>query len=57
MQKNEQSSRQIVMCHLMAIMRIDINKAKRIVAEMEENGLIQFDELGNIGLLVLEGQS
>ena len=57
MQKNEQSSRQIVMCHLMAIMKIDINKAKRIVAEMEEKGLIQFDELGNIGLLVLEGQS
>ncbi|HEL0024025.1 TPA: hypothetical protein TXJ12_000486 [Streptococcus suis] len=57
MQKNEQSSRQIVMCHLMAIMRIDINKAKRIVAEMEEKGLIQFDELGNVGLLVLEVQS
>ena len=57
MQKNEQSSRQIVMCHLMAIMKIDINKAKRIVAEMEEKGLIQFDDLGNVGLLVLEGQS
>ena len=57
MQKEEQSSRQIVMCHLMAIMRIDINKAKRIVAEMEEKGLIQFDELENVGLLVLEGQS
>lgn len=57
MQKNEQSSRQIVMCHLIAIMRIDINKAKRIVAEMEEKGLIQFDELGNVGLLVLEVQS
>lgn len=57
MQKNEQSSRQIVMCHLMAIMRIDIEKATRIVAEMEEKGLIQFDELGNVGLLVLEGQS
>ena len=57
MQKNEQSSRQIVMCHLMAIMKIDINKAKRIVAEMEEKELIQFDELGNVVLLVLEGQS
>lgn len=57
MQKNEQSSRQIVMCHLMAIMRIDIEKAKRIVAEMEEKELIRFDELGNVGLLVLEGQS
>ncbi|HEL2219122.1 TPA: hypothetical protein TYI97_001741 [Streptococcus suis] len=57
MQKNEQSSRQIVMRHLMAIMRIDIEKAKRIVAEMEEKGLIQFDELGNVGLLVLEVQS
>lgn len=29
MQKNEQSSRQIVMCHLMAIMRIDIEKKQR----------------------------
>ncbi|WP_438467507.1 hypothetical protein [Streptococcus pluranimalium] len=57
MQKNEQSSRQIVMCHLMTIMGIDIEKAKRIVAEMEEKELIQFDELGNVGLLVLEGQS
>ena len=57
MQKNEQSSRQIVMCHLMAIMGIDIEKAKRIVAEIEEKELIQFDELGNVGLLVLEGQS
>ena len=55
--KNEQSSRPIVMCHLMAIMGIDIEKATWIVAEMEEEGLIQFDELGNVGLLVLEGQS
>lgn len=47
MQKNEQSSRQIVMCHLMAIMGFDIEKAKNIVSEMEEKGLIQFDELGN----------
>lgn len=27
MQKHEQLSRQIMMCHLMAIMRIDIEKA------------------------------
>ena len=57
MQKDEQSSRQIMMCHLMAIMRIDIEKAKRILVEMEESGLIQFDDRGNGGLLVLEGQS
>ena len=57
MQKEEQSSRQIVMCHLMAIMGIDNEKAKNIVSEMEEKGLIQFDELENVGLLVLEGQS
>ena len=57
MQKEEQSSRQIVMCHLMAIMGIDIEKAKNIVSEMEEKGVIKFDELGNVGLLVLEGQS
>src|SRR5699024_25520 len=57
MQKNEQSSRQIVMCHLMAIMGIDIEKGTWIVGEMEESGLIQFDDMGNVGLLVLEGQS
>ena len=57
MQKNEQSSRQIVMCHLMDIMGINIEKATQLIAEMEEKGLIQFDELGNVGLLVLEGQS
>lgn len=57
MQKEEQSSRQIVMCHLMAIMGINIEKAIQLIAEMEESGLIQFDELGNVGLLVLEGQS
>ncbi|WP_438477603.1 hypothetical protein [Streptococcus pluranimalium] len=57
MQKNEQSSRQIVMWHLMAIMGIDIEKATWIVGEMEESGLIQFDDMGNVGLLVLEGQS
>ena len=57
MQKEEQSSRPLVMCHLMAIMGIDIEKAKNIASEMEEKGLIQFDELENVGLLVLEGQS
>ena len=57
MQKEEQSSRQIVMCHLMAVMGINIEKATQLIAEMEESGLIQFDELGNVGLLVLEGQS
>ena len=57
MQKEEQSSRQIVMCHLMAIMGIDIEKAKNLVSEIEEKGLIQFDDMGNVGLLVLEGQS
>ena len=57
MQKEEQSSRQIVMCHLMANMGINIEKATQLIAEMEESGLIQFDELGNVGLLVLEGQS
>ncbi|EFV98210.1 hypothetical protein HMPREF9171_0272 [Streptococcus agalactiae ATCC 13813] len=55
MYKYEKSSRQIVMCQLMAIMKIDIEKATRIVNEMEEEGLVKFDEFGNVGLLVLEG--
>lgn len=57
MQKKEQSSRQIVMCHLVAILGVDIEKATQLIAEMEEKGLIQFDDMGNVGLLVLEGQS
>ena len=56
MQKEEQSSQQIVLCYLMTIMRIDIKEANQFVADMEKEGLIQFDELGNVGLLVLEGQ-
>lgn len=57
MQKKEQSSRQIVMCHLMAIMGINIKKATQLIDEMEQVGLIQFDDFGNVGLLVMEGQS
>ena len=55
MQKKEQSSRQMVMCHLVTILGVDNLKATQLVNEMEQVGLIQFDEFGNIGLLILEG--
>lgn len=57
MQKKEQLSRQIVMCHLVAILGVDIEKATHLVDELEQVGLIRFDEFGNVGILVLEGQS
>ena len=57
MQKNEQSSRQIVMYYLTTIMGVENEKATQLVDEMEQVGLIRFDEFGNVGLLVLEGQS
>lgn len=57
MKKKEQSSRQIVMCHLVAILGVDIEKAAQLIDEMEQVGLIRFDEFGNVGILVLEGQS
>ncbi|HEL2142971.1 TPA: hypothetical protein TZC40_002239, partial [Streptococcus suis] len=57
MKKKEQSSRQIVMCHLVAILGVDIEKATQLIDEMEQVGLIRFDEFGNVGILVLEGQS
>ena len=57
MKKKEQSSRQIVMCHLMAILGVDIEKATQLIDEMKQVGLIRFDEFGNVGLLVLEGYS
>ncbi|HEL2025985.1 TPA: hypothetical protein TY405_001127 [Streptococcus suis] len=55
MKKQEQSSRQIVMCHLVTVMGVDIEKATHLVDELEQLGLIRFDEFGNVGLLVLEG--
>ena len=57
MQKYEQSSCQMVMCHLAAILGVDIVKATQLIDEMEQVGLIRFDEFGNVGILVLEGQS
>lgn len=57
MQKEEQLSRQIVMCHLILVMEIDADEANRLVAEMEQTGLIQFDQSGNLSVLMLEGQS
>ncbi|HEM4771298.1 TPA: hypothetical protein U1080_002079 [Streptococcus suis] len=55
MKKQEQSSRPIVMCHLVTVMGVDIEKATHLVDELEQVGLIRFDEFGNVGLLVLEG--
>ncbi|EPU20979.1 hypothetical protein SAG0137_01795 [Streptococcus agalactiae LMG 14838] len=57
MQKKEQSSRQMVMCHLVTILGVDIEKAAQLIDEMEQVCLIRFDEFGNVGILVLEGQS
>ncbi|VUX09614.1 Uncharacterised protein [Streptococcus pasteurianus] len=57
MQKKEHASRQMVMSHLVTILGVDIAKATQLVDEMEQVGLIRFDEFGNVGLLVLEGQS
>ncbi|WP_322115756.1 hypothetical protein [Streptococcus suis] len=40
-----------------AILGVDIEKATQLINEMEQLGLIRFDEFGNVGILVLEGQS
>lgn len=45
------------MNHLMTIMGIETIEASLLVADLEKEGLLQFDEFGNVGLLVLEGQS
>jgi hypothetical protein len=55
MQKEEQSSRQMVMCHLVANLGVDSEKATQIIDEIEQPGFIRFDEFGNVGILVLEG--
>lgn len=45
------------MCHLAAILGVDIEKETQLIDELEQVGLIRFDEFGNVGILVLEGQS
>ncbi|MFR2463352.1 MAG: hypothetical protein ACLS8J_05295 [Streptococcus salivarius] len=40
MQKEEQSSRQIVKSHIMTILGVDNLKATQLVNEMEQTGLI-----------------
>ena len=45
----------MVMCHLMAILGVDSEKATQLIDEMEQTGLIRIDEFGNVGILVLEG--
>ena len=57
MKKKKQSSRQIVLSHLVTILGVDIEKATQLIDEMEQVGLVRFDEFGNVGILVLEGQS
>lgn len=36
-------------------MGINVDKANQLVAEMEQAGLIQFEQSGNLGVLMLEG--
>lgn len=57
MQNKEQLSRQMVMCHLVTILGVDIEKVTQLIDEMEQVGLIRFDEFGNVGILVMEEQS
>ncbi|CIW42924.1 Uncharacterised protein [Streptococcus pneumoniae] len=35
----------------------DIEKATQLIDEMEQLGIIRFDDFGNVGILFLEGQS
>ena len=55
MQKKEQSSRQVVMCYLMNTMGIDLDKAKQLMSDLEDSGLVRFEQNGSINVLLLEG--
>ncbi len=43
------------MCNLILVMGINVDEANQLVAEMEQAGLIQFEQSGNLGVLMLEG--
>ncbi len=36
-------------------MGINVDEANQLVSEMEQAGLIQFEQSGNLGVLMLEG--
>lgn len=55
MQKKEQSSRQVVMCYLMNTMGVDLDKARQLISDLEDSGLVRFDKKGSINVLLLEG--
>ena len=55
MQKKEKSSRQVVMCYLMNTMGIDLDKAKQLISDLEDSGLVRFEQNGSINVLLLEG--
>lgn len=57
MQKKEQSSRQVVMCYLMNTMGVDLDKARQLISDLEDSGLVRFEQNGSINVLLLEGQS
>ena len=57
MQKEEQLSQERTRVHLILVMGIDADEANQLVAEIEQTGLIQFDQSGNLTVLMLEGQS
>ena len=55
MQKKEQSSRQVVMCYLMNTIGVDLDKARQLISDLEDSGLVRFDKKGSINVLFLEG--
>ena len=55
MQKKEQSSRQVGMCYLMNTMGVDLDKARQLISDLEDSGLVRFDKKGSINVLLLEG--
>lgn len=43
------------MCYLMNTMGIDLDKAKQLISDLEDSGLVRFEQNGSINVLLLEG--
>ncbi|KHD44141.1 hypothetical protein ACVRZD_09740 [Streptococcus hongkongensis] len=54
MQNKIDIARRLVMYHLISDMKITLDEVEQLVYELEESGLIQFDQDGRVKILDLE---
>ena len=55
MGNNYHSPRYMVVCHLMLVMGLTLIEATQVVGELEQSGLLGFEQKGQLSLKISEG--